>query len=451
MPLLDQTRFTSPLEARCYNRIARRLLPFLIGLYVVSFLDRVNVGFAKLQMAADIGLSDTAYGIGAGIFFFGYCLFEIPSNLMLQRLGARFWIARILVVWGIVSACMACVSSARMFYLFRFLLGVTEAGFYPGIILYLTYWFPSRLRSQVTALFFLGMPVAVVLGAPLSGWVMSSFDGKLALAGWQWMYIVEGTPAALLGIACLFYLDNGPASARWLDAPEKQVVTWELAHEARIQQAAGAGHTFSHAIRDRNAWTLAFANFTLLAGMYGVTFWLPQIVKDLGIDNLLVNGALTAVPFAVAAIVMVIIGKRSDRSGERKWHMVASALVGAAGLVLSAAFSTNLLLSLLGLTLAASGIFASFAVMWTLPSTLFVGPAAAAGIALMATVGNLGGYVAPAMLGVVKNATQRLDLGLDLLAALVVLGMLAALSTPALRGAGPGKEARLAQRTFGVD
>jgi len=434
MNLLDQNSFTTPLEAQSYNRIAARLLPFLILLYVISFLDRVNVGFAKLQMAADVGLSDAAYGLGAGIFFFGYCMFEIPSNLMLQRVGAKFWIARILVVWGLISMAMACVSSPGMFYLFRFLLGVAEAGFYPGIILYLTYWFPGRLRSQVSALFFLGMPVAVVIGAPLSGWIMSTFGGYLSLAGWQWVFIVEGAPAMLLGIVCFFFLNNGPADAAWLSEAEKNVVTSELAQETRAQQASGAGHKFSHVMKDPNAWLLAFANFSLLAGLYGVTFWLPQIIKDLGVNSLLTNGLITAIPFGFGAIAMIVIGKRSDRRGERKWHMILAALAGAGGLLLSAAFSSQIVVSLLGLSLAAGGILASFAVMWTLPSYFFVGPAAAAAIALMATIGNLGGYAAPWMLGLVKQATQRLDLGLVVLAGVIVLGMLAALAMPKLRG-----------------
>lgn len=433
MNLLDQKNFSRPLEAQSYNKIAFRLIPFLILLYVISFLDRVNVGFAKLQMATDIGLSDAAYGLGAGIFFFGYCLCEIPSNLLLQRLGAKFWIARIMVVWGAISMAMATVSSPMSFYVLRFLLGVAEAGFYPGIILYLTYWFPARLRSQVTALFFLGMPIAVMTGAPLSGWIMGHFTGTYGLAGWKWLFILEGAPAFLLGIVVFFYLDNGPASAKWLSRDEKQVVIDELASEESRLQAQGVGHKFGQVMKDPNVWMLAFANFTLLAGLYGVTFWLPQIVKDLGVKDLLVNGMVTAIPFISAAVVMVIISKRSDRSGERKWHMILCALAGAAGLVLSAAFSSNILISLLGLSLAASGILASFAVMWTLPSAFFRGPAAAGAIALMATVGNLGGYAAPWMMGVVKQATQRLDLGLYLMAGVIVLGALIGLLIPKLR------------------
>lgn len=447
MKLLDQNSFTNSMEAQSYNKIAMRLIPFLVVLYVISFLDRVNVGFAKLQMASDIGLSDTAYGLGAGIFFFGYCLFEIPSNLLLQRFGARFWIARILVVWGIISMCMATVSSPAMFYLLRFLLGVAEAGFYPGIVLYLTYWFPARLRSQVTALFFLGLPVAVLAGAPISGWIMNSFAGTLQLAGWQWLFILEGFPAFAMGIVTYFYLNDGPASASWLTADEKNIVLGDIAKEELRQQSAGVGHKFSHVIKDANVWMLAFANFTLLAGLYGVTFWLPQIVKDLGIKDLLVNGLITAVPFLISAIVMVVIGKRSDRSGERKWHTVVCAVAGACGLVISAAYSHSIFISLFGLSLAASGILASFAVMWTLPSAFFRGPAAAAGIALMATIGNLGGYVAPLLLGMVKQATQRLDSGLYMLAGLIVLGALVTLGIPKLRKPGsPGFQGKAVAR-----
>ena len=433
MNLLDQNSFTLPIEAQSYNKIALRLIPFLILLYVISFLDRVNVGFAKLQMASDIGLSDTAYGLGAGIFFFGYCLFEIPSNLLLQRFGAKFWIARILVIWGIISMCMATVSSHTSFYVLRFLLGVAEAGFYPGIILYLTYWFPARLRSQVTALFFLGMPIAVLAGAPISGWIMGKFSGEMGWAGWQWLFIIEGMPAFLLGIVVFFYLDNGPAFANWLSSDEKKLVVEELASEEKQQQTEGVGHKFSHVMKDINVWMLAFANFSLLAGLYGVTFWLPQIIKDLGVKDLLINGLITTIPFATAAIIMIMIGKRSDRTKERKWHMILCAVAGALGLILSAYFSSNIVISLIGLSLAASGVLASFAVMWTLPSVFFRGPAAAAGIALMATIGNLGGYAAPLMMGIVKQSTQRLDYGLYLLAGLILLGTLTMLLIPKLR------------------
>jgi D-galactonate transporter len=433
MNLLDQNNFSRRVEAQSYNKIARRLIPFLILLLVISFLDRVNVGFAKLQMAADVGLSEAVYGLGAGIFFLGYCLFEIPSNLLLQRFGAKFWIARIMVVWGIISMAMATVNSPTSFYLLRFLLGAAEAGFYPGIVLYLSYWFPVRLRSQVIALFMLGMPISVMTGAPISGWIMEYFGGVYGMAGWKWLFIIEGLPAVLLGIVVFFYLDNGPASANWLSTDEKKIVIDELAREESNKKAQGVGHKFSQVLKDPNVWLLAGSNFACLAGLYGVTFWLPQIIKDLGVKSLLVNGFVTAIPFIVAAVAMVAVSKRSDRSGERKWHMVLSALAGAGGLILSAVFSANVLMSLVGLSLAAAGILAAFSVMWALPSAFFRGPAAAAAIALMATIGNVGGYAAPFMMGLVKQATQRLDLGLYLLAGVVVLGALIALFIPKFR------------------
>jgi MFS family permease len=432
MNLLDQNNFARPLEAQCYNKIALRLIPFLILLYVISFLDRVNVGFAKLQMAADVGLSEAAYGLGAGIFFFGYCLFEIPSNLFLQRLGAKFWIARIMVVWGVISMAMATVRSPASFYVRRVLRGAAPARGYPGLIGDLTDRLPARRRSQVNALFLLGMPIAVMTGSPVSGWIMEYFGGRYGLPGWQWLFILEGLPAVVLGITVYFYLDNGPAAAKWLSTDEKQIVINELMSEESKKKSQGVGHKFSQVLRDSNVWLLAAANFALLAGLYGVTFWLPQIIKDLGVKSLLVNGLVTAIPFTIAAVVMIVVSKSSDRSTERKWHMFLSAVAGASGLILSAAFSSSMLISLIGLSLAAAGILAAFAIMWTLPSAFFRGPAAAAAIALMATVGNIGGYAAPFMMGLVKQATQRLDLGLYMLAGMVVLGAVIGIFIPKL-------------------
>jgi D-galactonate transporter len=445
MNFIARSNFTNDQDSVVYNRIAMRLLPFLLLLYIISFLDRVNVGFAKLQMSADIGLGDAAYGLGAGIFFLGYCLCEIPSNLLLQRLGAKFWIARIMIVWGIISVGMMFVSSATSFYVMRFLLGVAEAGFYPGIILYLTYWFPARLRSQVCAFFFLGIALSGVIGGPLSGWIMQSLGGSYGLKGWQWLFLVEGTPAILLGMVTYWYLDNGPASADWLSAEEKRVVVSELAAEDKQKLAAGHGHKFSHAMKDVNTWMLAFANFSLLSGIYGVSFWLPQIVKDLGVKGLMDIGLLTAIPFSVAAVGMVLIGKHSDRTGERKWHIVLCAVCGAGGLILSGVFGHNPIISLLGLSLATLGALAGLAVMWSLPSSILSGAAAAAGIALMATVGNLGGYLAPLIVGWVKQSTQQVEYGLYVLAAMMLLGAVVTLLIPKLRKSAPASSS--VQRT----
>jgi D-galactonate transporter len=433
MRFLARSSFDDPREDRMYNRIAMRLLPFLLVAYVVSFLDKVNVGFAKLQMATDIGLTDQAFGFAAGIFFIGYCICEIPSNLMLQKVGAKFWIARIMVVWGALSVGMMFVRTDTAFFVMRFLLGVAEAGFYPGIVLYLTYWFPTRLRSQVNAIFFLGIALSGVIGGPLSGLIMSSLSGAAGLAGWQWLFLIEGAPAVALGVVTYFYLSNGPRDAKWLSAQDRAVVAKQLESEHASQLAAGTGHSFGAAFRDPNIWLLAFANFALLGSTYGVSFWLPQIVRNLGVKSYLDTGLIASIPFVAAAIGMVLIGRHSDRHDERRWHAAGSALMSAFGLVVAGAFSASPVISLAGLSIAMTGALAGLAVMWSLPGVLLTGTAAAAGIALMATVGNLGGYVTPFVIGWLKQHTQRLEYGLYALAAVTLAGAFAMLCLPKLR------------------
>ncbi|TBW37173.1 MFS transporter [Siculibacillus lacustris] len=444
MVFLPRSNFSESQETewRVYNKIAMRLLPFLLILYVISFLDRVNVGFAKLQMSVDIGLGDAAFGFGAGVFFLGYCVCEIPSNLALQRFGAKIWIARIMVVWGLVSAGLMFVTSETQFYVLRFLLGISEAGFYPGIILFLTYWFPARLRSQICAIFFLGIAFSGVIGGPLSGWIMQTFSGAYGLHGWQWLFLLEGIPAVVGGVISFFYLEDGPAKAKWLDASERALVVDALVAEEAGKRAAGYGHRFIDALRDANVWLLAITNFSLLGGTYGLSFWLPQIVKDLGVNNLLFNGLLTAIPFTCASIAMIVVGKHSDRHGERKWHTAICAFVGAGGLVLSGLFGFNPYISLFGLSVAVSGALAGLAVMWALPGTILGGAAAAAGIALMATIGNLGGYTMPFILGWVKQLTHQVEFGLYAMAAMMVIGGLVMLVIPKLN------QSRRAEPTF---
>ncbi|RQS26454.1 MULTISPECIES: MFS transporter [unclassified Burkholderia] len=433
MNLLSRSTFQSARDWVLYNRIARRILPFLFVLYIISFLDRVNVGFAKLQMSADIGLSDTAFGFGAGIFFIGYCLCEIPSNLMLQRIGAKFWIARIMVVWGIVSVCMLFVTSPRMFYVLRFLLGISEAGFYPGIVLYLTYWFPAYARSQAMAYFNLGIALAGVIGSPLSGLIMQSFAGVWGLAGWQWLFLLEGTPAVLLGLVTYFYLDNCPGSVRWLSAEDNALVTTQLAAERASNEQHGARRDFRAAFSNAGIWCLIVTNFTLLCGTYGVSFWMPQIVKDLGIRSLLTTGVLAAVPFAVAAIVMIIVSKHSDRTQERRWHGTIATALSAAGLAIGACFHDQPYLSLAGISIAMAGGLSAFCVLWALPGVMLTGQAAAAAIALMAMIGNLGGYASPFLIGFLRDRTGHLESGLYALAAATVIGAATMACAPQLR------------------
>jgi sugar phosphate permease len=418
-----RTSFRSDDEAGAYNRAAWKLIPFLLVLYIISFLDRVNVGFAKLQMSADIGLSDAVFGLGAGIFFIGYAACEIPSNILLQRFGARIWISRILVVWGIISICFMFVTTPAQFLTLRFLLGIAEAGFYPGIVLYLTYWFPGKLRSQVCALFFVGIPIAGLIGAPLSGFIMKQMAGVSGFAGWQWLFLLEGLPAVIGGIVTFFYLSNGPKDAKWLTARDRDVIVPALEADEAAHRAMGHGHRLIDALTSGKVWLLAITNFTLLGGIYGISFWMPQIVKDLGVKDLLLNGVVTSIPFAVACVCMIVVGRSSDRMRERKWHIILSGAVGALGLVGGATLTTPAL-ALACISLGLGGALASIVVLWVLPSALLTGAANAGGLALMATIGNLGGYAAPYVVGLAKEATGRTDYGLYLMAAAMFLGTL---------------------------
>lgn len=422
MNLISRSTFNNEQDSLLWNRIAWRLLPFLFVLYIIAFLDRVNVGFAKLQMAADVGLSDMAYGFGAGVFFLGYCLCEIPSNLMLQRVGARYWITRIMITWGLLSMSMMFVQTPTSFYILRFLLGMAEAGFYPGVVLYMTYWFPSYARSQGMAWFNLGIAMAGVLGSPLSGWIMQTFAGVHGLAGWQWLFLLEGMPAVLLGIVVFFYLDDRPGNVHWLTPAQNARVVQHLAEQRQEHEAAGAGHNFRAAFVSRGLWCLIYVNFALLCGTYGVSFWLPQIVQSLGVKSLFHTGMIAAIPFAVASVVMVLVSRHSDSTRERRWHGTLCNLASALGLAIAAFFHDQPVLSLAGLSLAMSGGLAGFCVLWALPGVLLTGTAAAAGIALIATVGNLGGYASPFMMGWIKQSSGHLEYGLYVLAVMTLIG-----------------------------
>jgi len=412
---------TSDVEA-VYSKIAKRIIPFMILLFVVAWLDRVNVGFAALQMNRDLGFSPREYGVGAGIFFLGYTLFEVPSNLLMARVGARIWIARIMILWGIVSAAMMFVSSVHQFYVLRFVLGLAEAGFFPGMILYLTYWFPATERGKAIAQFMTATAIAGVIGGPLSG-LLLSMDGRLGLAGWQWLFLVEGLPAVALGIFVLFYLTEGPEQARWLTADERAWLVARMAQDrasrAEAAHGAGRGHdqaTLRAALLSPRVWFLSLIYFTIVVGFYGISFWLPQILKNLGGLSDVATGFVAAVPYVVAAIVMVYVGAHSDRTGERRWHVAVPTLLGAVGLLLSAA-TQNPLLALAALTLAASGIWGSLGPYWALPTAFLSGTAAAGGIALINSVGNLGGFLGPFLIGWVRQQTDSFTLALVALAA----------------------------------
>ena len=413
---------TSPssdaLEKTAYSKVTWRLIPFLFLCYVVAYLDRVNVGFAKLQMLADLKFSDTVYGLGAGIFFIGYFLFEVPSNIILHRTGARVWIARIMVTWGIISSTMMFVTTPTIFYVLRFLLGVAEAGFFPGIILYLTYWFPSARRARVVALFMTAIALSGVIGGPLSGWIMQSFAGVLGWTGWQWLFLLEGIPSIVVGACVFFYLDDSIAKAKWLSDAEKRLLIDNISRD----EGSRAEHSLKQVFGNGQVWLMASIYFCFIMGLYGISFWLPQLIKTAGVKDVFDVGLLTMIPYGLAALAMVIASRSSDRTGERRFHTAGAGFVGGLGLVLSGVFGGDITLAMAALSLATMGILASLPLFWTLPTSMLRGAAAAAGIALINSVGNLAGFVSPFLVGSIKDATGSTTAGLYVLAASLFLG-----------------------------
>ncbi|BEP59492.1 MFS transporter [Variovorax sp. V213] len=416
------------LEKRAYAKVFWRLVPFLMLCYVVAYLDRVNVGFAKLQMGQDLGFSETVFGLGAGIFFLGYFLFEVPSNLLLNRVGARIWIARIMITWGVLSACFVFVETSTSFYILRFLLGVAEAGFYPGVILYLTHWYPAHRRARIIAVFMSAIPVAGIFGNPLSGWIMDSFHGISSMQGWQWMFIIEAIPAVLVGVMVLLYLDNGIQHARWLDPDEKRL----LQREVERDQAHGAKgpHSVAAVFRDARVWWMALIYFAFVMGQYALTFWLPTLVKATGVKGNLHIGLLSAIPFICAIVAMNLFGRSADRRQERRWHLIVPALMGAIGFTVAASYTQNTIVSLAFLSLAAAGVLTCAPLFWSLPTAFLSGTAAAAGIAAINSVGNLAGFASPYLIGYLKDLTGSTQIGMYVLAGALVLGAIGVWLTP---------------------
>lgn len=410
---------TGELARRTLAKVRRRLIPFMFLLYIVSYLDRVNVGFAALQMNADLGFSATVYGLGAGIFFLSYVLFEVPSNIVLERVGARLWIARIMISWGIVSAGSMFVSGVASFYTLRFLLGAAEAGFFPGMILYLTYWIPQAERARAVALFMTATAMAGVVGGPISG-ALLGMDGIGGLRGWQWLFVIEGVPSIVLGVVVLFWLTDRPEHARWLDEDERRWLSTTMADERASLAGRGVDRAMG-AFRSARVWWLSLVYFTLVIGLYGISFWLPQIIQGLSTMTDFQVGIVSAVPYLVATLVMVVVGTYSDRSGARRGPVAGCALAGAVGFVASAWF-TNPVWSLASLSLAAAGIWGALGPFWTLPAAFLSGTAAAAGIALINSAGNVGGFLGPYLLGAVKDRTQSFGSGLVVLAVLMAVG-----------------------------
>ncbi len=414
---MTETLEVQSLEKRVISKLTRRIVPFVMLLYFVAYLDRVNIGFAALTMNDDIGLSATAFGFGAGIFFVGYFLFEIPSNLILHRVGARIWIARIMLTWGLISGSMAFVQGPTSFYVLRFLLGAAEAGFFPGIILYLSYWFPARHRAGVTAVFMAAVPLSIAIGSPISG-ALLTLDGVFGLHGWQWLFLIEAAPALVLAGVVLVYMTDRPDRAKWLEDEERQWLIAEMkAEEADVTQEHGS----QSALRAlANPWVLSLAlvYFGTSAGLYTVGIWSPQIIAQHGVGPV-ATGFINAVPPIFAVLAMVLWAKHSDRTGERNWHIVIACLFAVAGLVL-AAFASNLMLVAVSLILVSAGVSSAKPPLWSIPTQFLAGAAAATGIATINSIGNLGGFAGPFIIGWLKETTGSFRGGLLAVAAALV-------------------------------
>ena len=408
------------MEAQVMRKVAWRIIPFVMLLYFIAYIDRVNIGFSALTMNADLGLSPSVFGFGAGIFFWGYFLFEVPSNVILARVGARLWIARVMVSWGLVSGAMAFVWDANSFYVMRFLLGAAEAGFFPGIIFYLSAWFPAHRRSAMTSLFMAAAPISVILGSPVSA-ALLELNGLWGLRGWQWLFILEAAPAVVLGVVTAFYLTDRPEQASWLHPDERDWLVATMAAE-QAQKSGTSRHSLWSGLLDLRVLALALVYFGTSAGLYTLGIWAPQIIKSMGLSNTQV-GWVNAVPPLVAVAAMYAWSWHSDRHNERTWHVAIMATVAAIGLVL-AGMASSAVAVVAALTLVNIGISAAKPPLWSMPTLFLSGTAAATGIATINAIGNLGGFVGPAMIGLIKDQTGSFAGGLYFVAGLLVFSAL---------------------------
>jgi MFS family permease len=414
-------------ETVVFRRVAWRLLPILMVAYLCSYIDRINVGFAKLQMADALSFSDAVYGFGAGIFFLGYFLFEVPSNLILHRVGARVWIARIMITWGLISAATMFVQTPMQFYIARFLLGLGEAGFLPGVIYYLTQWFPSYWRGRVLGVFYIALAVSGVVGAPLSGAIMQYVGGAAGIAGWQWLFLLEALPTILVGLLVLRYLDDSPAKATWLDPSERSVIDAALAMESRNKVALSFKDLFSNKYLLLMTGAFFINNFAV----YGLNFWMPTLIKAMGVDGTFAIGMTAGATSLFAIASMTLVGRSADRNRERRWHLAGLFLCGALGFVITAVGERSAAVGVVGLCLAQLGILAVPAMFWPLPTAILGGVGAAAGIALINSIANLSGFLGPYVVGFIKDQTGSTLSSIYFIAALLVLAAVLILMVPA--------------------
>ncbi|EMR5774846.1 TPA: MFS transporter [Acinetobacter baumannii] len=428
MDTVFSSEVDTTIRKSAYRKIAFRLMPFLMLCYFCAYLDRVNVGFAKLQMMSDLQFSEAVYGLGAGIFFIGYFLCEVPSNIVLHKVGARRWIARIMITWGILSGCFAFVQTEWQFYTLRFLLGVAEAGLAPGLLLYLTYWFPSYRRARMTVLWFIAIPISGMIGGPLSGLIMDRMSGVHGWFGWQWMFVIEAIPTVLVGLLVLAVLKDSVQDANWLTQDEKKLVKQELAQDNQHKEGHASVKEF---IADKRLWLLAGIYFCVVMGQYAITFWLPTLIRNSGISDNWHIGLLTSLPYMCAIVVMILAGRSGDHFQERRWHLIIPMCAGAISLTFATLFASNLTLSLICLCIAASGVLTASSLFWMLPTNFLGGVSAAAGIAAVNSFANLAGFCSPYLIGWITTNTGSNAIGMFLITAVLIFGASLVLRVPA--------------------
>jgi MFS family permease len=394
-------------EKRVYSKVTWHLIPFLFLCYIFAYIDRVNVGFAKLQMQHDLNMSDAVYGFGAGFFFVGYLLFQVPCNIALQKIGAKYWLGPIMIVWGAVSACTMFATGMYSFYAIRFILGVVESGFFPGVILYLTYWYPSKHRAKMVAAFMTAIPISGVIGGPISGFLLDHMFKAGGLRGWQWLFLVEAVPSVVAGFLAMVMLNDSPRSSRWLSEKERGLLTRRLEEDdaAHKLMLGDRQHDLGGVFRNRNAWLFSLMYFGTVTGNYGLQFWLPQILKNTLTKDPFKIGLYTVIPWSITAIVMVVVGHHSDKTGERAWHVALAGIAGGLGLALSVLPGIPGGVVLCFLTLATAGIITASSNFWSLPTMYLSGTAASAGIAMINSIGNLGGQTGPYLIGAIQDQT----------------------------------------------
>ncbi|TBU82897.1 MFS transporter [Pseudomonas daroniae] len=412
-----------------YRKVTWRLIPFLCFCYLAAYLDRINVGFAKLQMLGDLQFSEAAYGLGAGLFFVGYILFEVPSNLILEKVGAKVWIARIMITWGLLSACTMFVTTTTQFYIIRFLLGAAEAGFLPGVLYYLTTWYPTYRRGRIIALFMIGLPLSSVIGGPLSGWIMNHFDQVHGLRGWQWLFLLEAIPSVLLGILTFWALPNHFNQAKWLNADEKAQLASDLA--ADDAEGKSSKHSFRDGFFNLKVWMLGGIDFSILLSAYAMGFWMPTFIRNTGVIDTFHIGLLTAIPSLAALAGMLLIGASSDRHRERRWHIIVPFIIGAIAMASSTIFSHNLVMTVTLFAIASAAIIGAVPVFFSLPATFLKGTAAATGFALACSLANIAGLVSNSLMGLVTDLTGTSHAALWFFAGCLLLSCFLVIALPA--------------------